>query len=284
VLAAVFTALSAAAWLTGCSGSSGVEPTASGDSGDGAASKASTRSSSGTSTGASSGSITDAGWRDAATTTTGSSVGSASDAGSGASSTVDAASASSSSFGGDSGKPGGHTGQSPEGTVVSVGDASFVVQEADGGEITVETTAASTYQYTQASTVGTAAVGNYVAGMGAVSGGQLVASDLAFVPVPPPRILPQIAPIETAPQGTIYFGQMTAVAGSVITITTDAGALAIDTASVQDVTLTTDSDFQAIQVGEQVEINGPQSDASTTVYEGHQINIGLTPAVVGQFD
>jgi hypothetical protein len=170
----------------------------------------------------------------------------------------------------------------PSGTVISVDSTSgsFVLQESSGTEITVDTISGTTYQYTTTSTASTAAVGGWVAAQGTISNGQLIAADVAFVPTPPSNIAQW--DVETTSTGTIYFGQITAVQNGLITITTGDGAEIINPASATAITLTTTSSFQAIQVGSTVEVNGPQN--STTVYTGHQLNIGLTPAVVGQFD
>ena len=170
----------------------------------------------------------------------------------------------------------------PSGTVVSVSSASesFVLQESSGTEITVDTVSGSTYQWTTTSTASTAAVGGWVAAQGNVFDGRLIASAVAFVPAPPSNIAQWDN--ETTAAGTVYFGQITAIENGLITITTGDGPETIDPASASTTTLTTTRTFDAIQVGETVEVNGPQD--STTVYTGHQLNIGLTPAVVGQFD
>lgn len=168
----------------------------------------------------------------------------------------------------------------PSGTVTSVGASSFVIKEPGGAFITVDVGTGTTYQYTVKSSASSAAVGNYVAGLGSVSNGQLEAVDVAFVPVPP-SFIPSWE-VDTTTQGTVYFGQITAVSGSDITITTGDGSKTIDAASIIDCTLTTSSSYDALKVGENVEVNGPEVTAAE--YTGHQINIGLTPAVVGQFD
>ncbi len=171
---------------------------------------------------------------------------------------------------------------SPSGTVVSIDSAneSFVLQESSGAKITVETISGTTYQYTTASSASIAAVGGWVAAQGNISNGQLSAADVAFVPAPPSNIAQW--DVETTAGGTVYFGQITAVKNGLITITTGDGPEIINTASASSITLTTTSSFQAVTVGESVEVNGPEDSA--TVYTVHQLNIGLTPAVVGQFD
>jgi uncharacterized protein (TIGR03437 family) len=170
----------------------------------------------------------------------------------------------------------------PSGTVVSVNATAgtFVIQESGGTLITVDTVSGTTYQNTVAATASTAAVGGWVAGLGTVSNGQLNAVNLAFVPTPP-SFIPQ-SDVETTTQGTLYFGQITAVSNGVATITTSEGSLQINMATATNITLTTTASFSSIVVGATVEVNGPA--VSATEYTGHQLNIGLTPAVVGQFD
>jgi len=170
----------------------------------------------------------------------------------------------------------------PSGTVVSVNSASgsFVLQESGGTVINVDTVSGSTYQLTTTSTASAAAIGGWVAAQGTVSNGQLIASAVAFVPTPPSTIAQW--DIETTAAGTVYFGQITAIENGLITITTGDGPETIDPASASTITLTVTSTFDAVQVGATVEVNGPQDSAA--VYTGHQLNIGQTPAVVGQFD
>jgi hypothetical protein len=177
----------------------------------------------------------------------------------------------------------GSSGSAPAGTVVSVNSTAgtFVLQESDGTQILIDTVSGSTYQYTTATTASAAAIGGWVAAQGTVSGGQLNAVDLAFIPVPPTNIF-TTGGTETVPQGTVYFGPITAIANGVLTIETSTGSEYIDTAAATNVTITTNSSFSAIAVGMAVEVNGPEVTA--TEYSGHQINLNGQPAVVGQFD
>ena len=170
-------------------------------------------------------------------------------------------------------------GGAPTGTVVQVGKGEFVL-EVSGRHVTVDTVAGSTYQLTATSKVTHVRSGEYVAGLGTVSGGELMATHLAIVPDPPSFVASW--DITSTPQGAIYFGRVTAVDKGAITITTGDGPRTISTAAETAVTSTKATTFKAIKVGETVEVNGPER--SSTVYTGHQINIGKTPAVVGQFD
>jgi hypothetical protein len=175
------------------------------------------------------------------------------------------------------------SGAAPEGTVVSVNATAgtFVLKESDGTLITIDTVSGSTYQYTTPATASAAAIGGWVAGEGTVSGGQLNAAELAFIPVPPTNIF-TTGGTETASQQTIYFGPITAIANGVLTVSTSSGSLQINMAPAATITNTTNSSFSAIAVGMAVEVNGPE--VSATEYTGHQINLNGTPAVVGQFD
>ncbi len=175
------------------------------------------------------------------------------------------------------------SGSAPEGTVVSVNstNGTFVLKQSDGTEITIDTISGTTYQYTTTATASTAAVGGWVAALGTVSSGQLDAVDLAFIPVPPTNIF-TTGGIQTATQGTIYFGPITAVENGILTIETSSGSESINTANATTITNTTNSSFSAIAVGMAVEVNGPE--VSSTEYTGHQINLNGQPAVVGQFD
>lgn len=170
----------------------------------------------------------------------------------------------------------------PYGTVLSINSSSFVIKDTSGIDITIDIVSGTTYQYTTASTVSAVNVGGYVAASGLVSNDQLNAINLAFVPTPPSFVVSSLSEVQTTPTGTVYFGQITAVQNGIITISWNGVVKTINTANITNVTLTVTSSFQAIKVGETIEVNGPE--VSTTEYQGHQINIGLTPAVVGQFD
>jgi hypothetical protein len=199
------------------------------------------------------------------------------------------------------------TGTAPSGTVISVNTSSlsFVLKDSSGNSITIDTVSGSTYPFTvklssptiNASTISydiasdasysttvtsyTAVIGDWVAALGSVSDGQLDAVDLAYVPTPPDYIAQYDN--ETTSYGTTFFGQITAISSSgVISINAGGTTLYINTTAATAITLTTNSTFSDISIGETVEVNGPE--VSSTEYTGHQINIGLTPAVVGQFD
>lgn len=176
------------------------------------------------------------------------------------------------------GDAGSNTG-APTGRVVHVGSDTFTI-DVSGTDVTVDTVAGSTYQITSASEVSSARVGQYVAAMGTGAGDVLQATSLAFVPDPPSFIASWA--VTSTPQGTVYFGRITSIGKGTITITTGDGPRTISTAAVDSVTRTAATTFKAIAVGETVEVNGPKSKGLT--YTGHQINIGETPAVVGQFD
>lgn len=64
-----------------------------------------------------------------------------------------------------------------------------------------------------------------------------------------------------------------------MTISTDVGNRLISTSASPAVTVTTNATFAAVKPGLAVEVNGPEVNA--TLYTGHQINLGVTPAVVG---
>jgi hypothetical protein len=170
----------------------------------------------------------------------------------------------------------------PYGVVKCVDSATgtFVMTDTSGVDLTVNTVSGTTYQYTVATSDSQARVGGYVAGQGTVTDGRLVAVDLAFVPAPPNFIASWDT--ASAPQGTVWFGRMTAVQDSLLTISVNGGSRTIEANGAAEMTLTTASGFQGIQVGKMVEINGPRD--STFLFTGHQVNIGMTPAVVGQFD
>jgi hypothetical protein len=170
----------------------------------------------------------------------------------------------------------------PYGTVISVNSSSFIIKDTSGINITVVIVSGTTYQYTTASTVSAAIVGGYVAGSGSVSNDQLNAINLAFVPTPPSFVVSSLSEVQTTPIGTDYFGQITAVQNGIITISWNGVVKTINTTNVTNVTLTVASSFQAIKIGETIEVNGPE--VTSTEFQGHQINIGLTPSVVGQFD
>lgn len=170
----------------------------------------------------------------------------------------------------------------PYGTVISVGSSSFVIKDTNGVNITIDIVSGTTYQLTTASTVSAATVGDYVAGSGTVSNNQLNAVNLAIVPTPPSFVDGSLSEVQTTPSGTVYFGQITSFQNDAITISWNSVSKIINSTKATNVTLTVASNFQAIKAGETVEVNGPE--VSSTEYQGHQINIGLTPAVVGQFD
>lgn len=167
----------------------------------------------------------------------------------------------------------------PHGKVTSVGSGTFELRES-GKVIHVDTVSGSTYQLTTASRARLAKVGGYVAGVGTVSDGELHPTDLAFVPKPPSFI--PAWDVTNTPAGTEYFGKILSLRAGVATISTGASRRKIDLTTAHDVTATSAVGFKAIKVGETVEVNGPEK--SPNVYTGHQINIGVTPAVVGQFD
>lgn len=176
----------------------------------------------------------------------------------------------------------GASGAAPEGSVVSI-DASagtFVINDA-GTDITIDTVSGTTYQFTTTGATGNAAIGNWVAAQGTISGAQLNAVDLAFIPVPPTNIM-TTGGTETTNGETIYYGPITAFSNGVLTVMTSTGAVEINAASASNITLTTSSSFSAITVGMAVEVNGPEVTA--TEYTGHQINLNGQPAVIGQFD
>ena len=170
----------------------------------------------------------------------------------------------------------------PSGTVTSIGAGSFVIKDSSGNAITIDTVSGTTYQYTISSNLSAATIGMYVAAQGSVSNGQLNAVDIAFVPTPPSFVTSSLTEIQTTSTGTIYFGQITAIQSGIITISWNGVLTTINAANASTITSTTTSSFQAIAVGDYVEINGPEVNA--TLYDGHQINIGITPAVVGQYD
>ncbi len=170
----------------------------------------------------------------------------------------------------------------PYGTVTSVGSNSFVIKDTSGIYITIDIVSGTTYQYTTASTFSAANIGEYIAGSGSVSNDQLNAVNLAFVPTPPSFVVGSLSEIQTTPTGTVYFGQLTSLQNNIITISWNGVSKTINASNSINVTLTVTSSFQAIKVGETIEVNGPE--VTSTEYQGHQINIGLTPAVVGQFD
>jgi len=170
----------------------------------------------------------------------------------------------------------------PYGIVTSIGSGNFTIKDTTGINITIDIVSGTTYQYTVARTLSAAVVGGYIAGSGSVSKDQLNAVNLAFVPTPPSFVVSQLSEVQTSPTGTIYFGQITTIQNGIITINWNGVTKTINTTNATNITLTVTSDFQAIAVGDTVEVNGPA--ISSTEYEGHQINIGLTPAVVGQFD
>ena len=97
--------------------------------------------------------------------------------------------------------------------------------------------------------------------------------DLAFVPPPPSYI--SSSEVESTSSGEVYFGQISSINGSILSITTSSGTLEINGATSTSTTLTTSTNLQSVSVGEYVEVNGPE--VSSTEYTGHQINIGLTP-------
>lgn len=167
----------------------------------------------------------------------------------------------------------------PTGRVVHVGTDTFTI-DVSGTDVTVDTVAGSTYQVTSASEVSSARVGQYVAAQGTEAGDVLRATRLAFVPDPPAFIASWA--VTSTPQGTVYFGRITSIGKGTVTIATGDGPRTISTATVDSATRTAATTFKAIAVGETVEVNGPESKGLT--YTGHQINIGETPAVVGQFD
>ena len=175
------------------------------------------------------------------------------------------------------------SGAAPEGSVVSVNSSNetFILQESDGTEITIDTVSGSTYQFTTTATASAAAAGGWVAAQGTVSNGQLDAVEVAFIPAPPTNIF-TTGGTETTTGGTIYFGPITAIANGILTIETSSGNESIDIANATTITNTVASSFSAITVGMAVEVNGPE--VSSTEYTGHQINLNGQPAVVGQFD
>ena len=170
----------------------------------------------------------------------------------------------------------------PSGTVTSIGAGSFIIKDSSGNAITIDTVSGTTYQYTISSNLSAATIGMYVAAQGSVSNGQLNAVDIAFVPTPPSFVTSSLTEIQTTSTGTIYLGQITAIQSGNITISWNGVSATINAANASTITSTTTSSFQAIAVGDYVEINGPEVNA--TLYDGHQINIGITPAVVGQYD
>jgi hypothetical protein len=172
--------------------------------------------------------------------------------------------------------------EAPYGTVVSISSGSFVIRDTSGVNITIDIVSGTTYQYTTASTVSAANIGGYVAGSGSVSNNQLNAVNLALVPTPPSFVVGSLSEVQQTPTGTVYFGQITSYQNGIITISWDGVSKTINASNATYVTLTVTSNFQAIKKGDNVEVNGPE--VSSTEYQGHQINIGLTPAVVGQFD
>ena len=175
------------------------------------------------------------------------------------------------------------SGAAPEGTVASVNATSdsFVLEESDGTEITIDTVSGTTYQFTTTATAAAAAVGGWVAAQGTVSNAQLDAVELAFIPVPPTNIF-TTGGTETTTGGTIYFGPIIAITNGILTIETSSGDESINIANATTITNTTSSSFSAIAVGMAVEVNGPE--VSATEYTGHQINLNGQPAVVDQFD
>ena len=172
--------------------------------------------------------------------------------------------------------------QAPYGTVLSINSGSFVIRDTSGINITIDIVSGTTYQNTTLSTVSAANVGGYVASSGLVSNNQLNAVNLAFVPTPPSFVDGSLSEVQSTPSGTVYFGQITSFQNDIITISWNGVSKTINASNPTNITLTTTSSFQAIKVGDTVEVNGPM--VTSTEYQGHQINIGLTPAVVGHFD
>jgi hypothetical protein len=172
------------------------------------------------------------------------------------------------------------------GTVVSVDSTSgSIVISTSSGDIIVDTTSGGTafLEVTNSAvSATTAVVGNYVGALGSLSGNTLEAIDVAFVPVPPANLVSnsdlETSYVESLTGGYVYAGKITAVSGTILTISTSEGNKEIDTTNATTVTLTSTKSINDITAGDTVTVNGPE--VSSTEYTGHMIIMGsVSPPV-----
>lgn len=166
----------------------------------------------------------------------------------------------------------------PGGTVNAVGRSSFTVHESSGTDVSIDVIVGSTYNVTKRSSVSAAKDGEWAEAVGSEHGTTLDATALALVPEPPARIPHWV--ITSSPGGEEFYGRIVAHHGNTITISNGSERRTIVVAAGRTVTRTLATTLQAVKVGETVEVDGPQE--STYVWTGHQINLGVKPAVVGQ--
>ena len=162
--------------------------------------------------------------------------------------------------------------------MTAVGESSFTVRESSGTDVTIDVIAGSTYNVTKRSSVSAARDGDWAEAVGSEHGTTLDATALALVPEPPPRIPHWV--ITSSPGGEEFYGRIVAHHGNTITISNGSERRTIVVASGSPITRTVATSLQAVKVGETVEVDGPQD--GTNVWTGHQVNLGVQPAVVGQ--
>ena len=173
----------------------------------------------------------------------------------------------------------GSTDAAITGTVLSIDATSgtFVISTSSG-DITVDTTSGGTafLEVSNTTVAASAAVGGYVGAFGSVSNNVLEASQVAFVPTPPSSLVANgdlaTSYVMQLSTGWVYAGQITAITGGLLYVSTASGTMAIDPSNATTITLTSNKSINDLTVGETVTVNGPE--VSSTEYTGHMVVIG----------